>query len=237
MAKPAPIRATLRPLDLAQHLFEVALTLPAEALASGAVAAMPAWTPGSYLVRDYARFVDRVRLQEGRKERPLDKLDKQRWQLPPSKRDLTVRYRVYGNDLTVRTNHVDASHAQIIPAATFLYLEGQLDLELSENFAGEDSSRFHFLGYNGSANNKWEEIKSGGLKEPKTFTGKINWAGLDEGYFLTAMIPAAASKALVTLSEPLDPQTKKLTGPMVASLRTPVENLPVGLDGTAYSTW
>ncbi|WP_243300663.1 M61 family metallopeptidase [Geothrix oryzisoli] len=136
MAKPAPIRAILRPLDLFQHLFEVELTLPTEALASGAVVAMPAWTPGSYLVRDYARFVDRVRLQEGRRERPLEKLDKQRWQLPASKGDLTLRYRVYGNDLTVRTNHVDATHAQIIPAATFLYLEGQLDRPVEVRFEG-----------------------------------------------------------------------------------------------------
>jgi predicted metalloprotease with PDZ domain len=127
MAETAPIRAVLRPLDLAQHLFEVELSLPAEAVAQGAVVALPAWTPGSYLVRDYARFVDRVRVLDGRKERPLNKLDKQRWQLPPSKQDLVLRYRVYGNDLTVRTNHVDATHAQIIPAATFLYLEGQLD--------------------------------------------------------------------------------------------------------------
>jgi predicted metalloprotease with PDZ domain len=136
MAKLAPIRATLRLLDLAQHLFEVELTLPAEAVASGAVAAMPAWTPGSYLVRDYARFVDRVRVLEGRRERPLVKLDKQRWEVPGSKRDLTLRYRVYGNDLTVRTNHVDAAHAQIIPAATFLYLEGQLDRPVEVRFEG-----------------------------------------------------------------------------------------------------
>jgi len=132
----APIRATLRPLDLAQHLFEVELTLPAEALTQGAVAALPAWTPGSYLVRDYARFVDRVRIVDGRRERPLEKLDKQRWPLPGSTRDLTVRYRVYGNDLTVRTNHLDATHAQIIPAATFLYLEGQLDRPIEIRFEG-----------------------------------------------------------------------------------------------------
>lgn len=140
MAKLAPILATLRPLDLAQHLFEVELTVPAEAVSSGAVAAMPAWTPGSYLVRDYARFVDRMRIQEGRKEKPLEKLDKQRWSLPPSKRDLQIRYRVYGNELTVRTNHLDASHAQIIPASTFLYLEGQLDRPVEvhfENFPAE----------------------------------------------------------------------------------------------------
>ena len=72
MAKPAPIRATLRPLELAQHLLEVELTFPAGALVHGGVAAMPAWTPGSYLVRDYARFVDRVRVLDGRGERPLE---------------------------------------------------------------------------------------------------------------------------------------------------------------------
>ena len=136
MAEPAPIRAVLRPLDLAQHLFEVELTFPAEALAQGAVAAMAAWTPGSYLVRDYARFADRVRVLDCPRERPLVKLDKQRWQLPASKRDLVIRYRVYGNDLTVRTNHVDATHAQIIPAATFLYLEGQLDRPVAVRFEG-----------------------------------------------------------------------------------------------------
>ncbi len=132
-----PIRATIRPLDLAQHLFEVELALPAEAVAAGAVAALPAWTPGSYLVRDYARFVDRVRiLDRGGREQSLEKLDKQRWRIPPAKGGVALRYRVYGNDLTVRTNHLDASHAQIIPAATFLYLEGQLARPIEVRFQG-----------------------------------------------------------------------------------------------------
>jgi YidC/Oxa1 family membrane protein insertase len=100
-------------------------------------------------------------------------------------------------------------------------LEGQLDLDLRERFAGEVASRYSFLGFNGSVNNSWQEIKSGGLKEPRTLTGKIGWAGLDEGYFLMAMVPQAAPNALVLLKE-------TLPGPMVASLRTPVENLPAG---------
>ncbi|MEJ2672488.1 MAG: membrane protein insertase YidC [Deltaproteobacteria bacterium] len=99
-------------------------------------------------------------------------------------------------------------------------LDGQLNLDLSENFAGEEVSHFHFLGFNGSINNKTEDIQSGSLKEPKTFTGQVQWAGLDEGYFLTAMVPQS-NKAWVTLSEPAK-------APMVASLRTPVENLAPG---------
>ena len=99
-------------------------------------------------------------------------------------------------------------------------LEGQINLDLSEYFAGEEASRFHFLGFNGSINSKLEDIKSEGLKEPKTFTGKVEWAGLDEGYFMTTVIPESA-KAWITLSEP--PKA-----PMVASLRTPVESLDPG---------
>ena len=99
-------------------------------------------------------------------------------------------------------------------------LDGQLNLDLSENFAGEEADRFHFLGFNGSINNKLEDMKSGDLKEPKTFAGKVDWAGLDEGYFMTAIIPDSA-KSWITLSEP--PKA-----PMVASVRTPVEALGPG---------
>ncbi len=121
----------------------------------------------------------------------------------------------YGFDLAVQvTNHTGQP------------LDGQLNLDLSENFAGEEANRFHFLGFNGSINNKLEDIKSGGLKESKTFTGKVEWAGLDEGYFMTAIIPESA-KSWVTLSEP--PKA-----PMVASVRTPVEALGAGAGGPVF---
>jgi len=100
-------------------------------------------------------------------------------------------------------------------------LDGQLDLDLASSYHGEEHTRYGFLGFNGSVNNRLEEIKSGSLKELKTFSGKIDWAGLDEGYFLTAMVPLTTPKALVTLQE-------TLTGPMVATLKTPVEALAPG---------
>jgi YidC/Oxa1 family membrane protein insertase len=97
-------------------------------------------------------------------------------------------------------------------------LEGHLDLDLATNFAGENHTQYGFLGFNGSVNQRLEEIKAGSVKELKTFSGKIDWAGLDEGYFLAAMVPQSVPKALVTLQEPP-------TGPMVATLKTPVEAL------------
>lgn len=132
-----PIMAVVRPLDLAQHEVEVSLELPGGALAKGAVAALPAWTPGSYLVRDYARFVDRVVLKDSAgKPCPLEKLDKQRWRLPSLEGTAVLSYRVFCNELSVRTNHVDAEHAQLVGAATFMYLEGELRRPVEVRFEG-----------------------------------------------------------------------------------------------------
>ncbi len=116
----------------------------------------------------------------------------------------------YGFDLAVKmANHTGRP------------LEGTLNLEIAENYVGEEASRFNFLGFNSSVNNKLEEVKSGAVKEPKTYSGKVDWLGLDEGYFMTAVVPLAAPKSLITLQEPAG-------APMVATLKTPVEALAPG---------
>jgi predicted metalloprotease with PDZ domain len=133
----APVTAILRPISLTMHEVEVELHVPAEAASAGSVLALPAWTPGSYLVRDYARFLDRLEVTD-RKGRavPMEKLDKQRWKLAPSRDGLRITYRLFCNELTVRTNHVDATHAHLVGAATFLYLEGQEGRPWTVKFEG-----------------------------------------------------------------------------------------------------
>jgi YidC/Oxa1 family membrane protein insertase len=106
--------------------------------------------------------------------------------------------------------------------------EGQLDLALVANYAGEEAGSFGFLGFHASINHRIEQYKTGSLKELKTFTGKVDWAGLDEGYFMTAMAPLAAPKSFLTVKEPP-------TGPMDAVLRTP-ETLDQGQDAALSFT-
>ncbi len=131
------VQVRVRPLELAQHEIEVELRLPAQAVVEGAVAALPAWTPGSYLVRDYARMLDRMSLADGEgRPQALEKLDKQRWRIPPLPKGGTLRYRLFANELSVRTNHVDATHAFLSGAGTFLYLEDRLDLPYEVAFEG-----------------------------------------------------------------------------------------------------
>lgn len=90
---------------------------------------MPSWTPGSYLIRDFARHVQEFEALSSPTgpSRPLlwRKVNKNTWRVEcPEQTDLTVRYRVYANELTVRTSHLDTSHGYFNGATLFMYLDG-----------------------------------------------------------------------------------------------------------------
>ncbi|WGV27238.1 M61 family metallopeptidase [Halotia branconii] len=106
------------------HLFEVTLQLvnyssPLLDLK------MPVWTPGSYLVREYAKNLQDFAVFVGDKPLPWRKISKNHWQVNKSGiSELTVRYRVFANELTVRTNHLDNTHGYFNGAALFFRLLG-----------------------------------------------------------------------------------------------------------------
>jgi len=88
--------------------------------------AMPAWTPGSYLVRDHARHVDGLRAVdlEG-KPLPVTRVDKQTWRVEHGRRGFRVHYRVFADEPGVRTSFVDDRHASLNGPSLFMYLVGQ----------------------------------------------------------------------------------------------------------------
>lgn len=115
------LRYAVRIETPARHIAEVTLRFAPTGDTTDVT--MPAWCPGSYLVRDYARFVRdlAVRGEDGG-PRQATKVDKSTWRIESAgARELTVRYALYGHDLTVRTNHIDATHAFLHGPATFLY--------------------------------------------------------------------------------------------------------------------
>src|SRR5579872_3118899 len=67
---------------------------------------MPVWTPGSYLVREYSRHLEGLAASEGC---AMEKVRKNRWRIfwRDVRDEVIVRYRLYCNDLTVRTNYRD----------------------------------------------------------------------------------------------------------------------------------
>ncbi len=109
----------------ASHLFEITLQVnnwQSEVLDLK----MPVWTPGSYLVREYARHIQDFAAEDGRGQvLASQKVSKNHWQIATGDNSkLKVSYRVYANDLTVRTNHLDATHGYFNGAALFFFVPG-----------------------------------------------------------------------------------------------------------------
>lgn len=91
---------------------------------------MPAWTPGSYLIREFAKNIEQVAAHDpdGNPLR-IFKTKKNTWRVETTSGNAMVTYRVYSFERSVRTNLVDDQHAFISPAGTFLYVDGYLDHE------------------------------------------------------------------------------------------------------------
>lgn len=124
MSDSTPIRYRLRALDLHAHLLEVRCTVTRPE-AEGQLFAMPAWIPGSYMIRDFAKNVVRVRARCGEREVAISKLDKQTWRCEPCIGPLEVTYEVYAWDLSVRGAHVDSTHVYFNGTSVFMRVEGQ----------------------------------------------------------------------------------------------------------------
>jgi predicted metalloprotease with PDZ domain len=104
------------------HLFQVEARFPAEGDTFTAV--LPVWTPGSYLVREYARHLQEVSAATPDGEAlPVQRVDKRSFRVQNRGRPVVLRYRVYGNELTVRTSHLDGTHGYFNGATLFLYSE------------------------------------------------------------------------------------------------------------------
>lgn len=113
-----PVRYRVTVPEPETHLAEVELRVSAEGTLE---LEMAAWCPGSYVIRDYARFVRGLTASDAAGAAlPVHKLDKHTWRIEGAAGEVGVRYQVYGHDLSVRTNHIDGSHAFLHAPATFL---------------------------------------------------------------------------------------------------------------------
>ncbi|MEY4466670.1 MAG: hypothetical protein RIR21_463 [Pseudomonadota bacterium] len=112
------------PIDPVMHLFEVTITIN-KPTTEGQLFSLPAWIPGSYMIREFARNIISIgATSEGRKLR-LKKLDKHTWQAAPCKGALEMTYQVYAWDLSVRAAHLDQTHGFFNGTSVFLKVHGK----------------------------------------------------------------------------------------------------------------
>ena len=85
---------------------------------------MAAWTPGSYLIREFAKNVEQISAQSGNANLPISKISKNTWRitLQPGIKSVQVHYQVYAFELSVRTSFLDDVHGYINPASVLLYV-------------------------------------------------------------------------------------------------------------------
>jgi predicted metalloprotease with PDZ domain len=162
------IQYRIEALDPLAHVFETRCTVATPA-STGQRFRLPTWTPGSYLVREFARqFID-VRAENASGTVAIVKTAKDVWQAAPCRGPLTVIARIYAHDVSVRTAYLDATRGYFNGAAVFLCPEGLedapcwLDIALpagepydawriattlpSNESAGERTSRFRAANY------------------------------------------------------------------------------------------
>lgn len=111
------------------HLLEVEMRLKWNSPQQAVELKMPVWTPGSYLVREYARHVQDFEAKSGSSNLVWEKINKNTWRVNANgAREIAVNYRVYSNELTVRTNELNDEHAFWNNAALLMFPNGGLNL-------------------------------------------------------------------------------------------------------------
>ncbi|QOY85708.1 M61 family metallopeptidase [Paludibaculum fermentans] len=120
----APVRYTLKFPAPHTHYVEVTAEMPAGQPAVELY--MPVWTPGSYLVREYARNVENFKAQDSQgHELTWSKTRKNRWKVDAKgAASISVNYKVYAHEMSVQGNWVDAGFAMMNGAANFMTLVG-----------------------------------------------------------------------------------------------------------------
>ncbi|MEO7547445.1 MAG: peptidase M61, partial [Ramlibacter sp.] len=121
---PDPVHYRVEAADPHAHLFRVTLTI-AQPAASQRVS-LPVWIPGSYLVREFSKNLQRLSARQEGRHLQLQQLDKCNWQVDCSASSpLVLAYEVYAFDNSVRTAWLDSQRGFFNGTSLCLRVHGQ----------------------------------------------------------------------------------------------------------------
>ena len=113
--------------DVKNHYVQITMRVPVTEDVTQLM--LPAWTPGSYLMREYARNIDSLTAKTtAGKPLSIKKIRKNRWEVATAGvEEFVVTYRLYCREASVRTNFVNNEYAILNGAATFLTVPDRMD--------------------------------------------------------------------------------------------------------------
>jgi predicted metalloprotease with PDZ domain len=124
MTAAAGVHYRVEAADLHAHLYRV--TLQIEQPAAPQQLSLPVWIPGSYLVREFSKNLQRLVARQDGRPLALHQLDKCTWQVEcVSSSPLVLTYEVYAFDNSVRTAWLDSSRGFFNGTSLCLKVHGQ----------------------------------------------------------------------------------------------------------------
>lgn len=127
------IQYTVWPADLDGHRFRVKLHV-ANPDPNGQILQMPAWIPGSYLIRDFGKHIESLEAFSAtgaRKKLVVERIDNDYWQLPVTHGSIEILTTVYAFDSSVRAAYLDTERAFFNATSLCLAVKGQEHLPCS----------------------------------------------------------------------------------------------------------
>jgi predicted metalloprotease with PDZ domain len=123
----APIHYCVNVSSITGHIFDVSLRIE-NPDANGQILTLPAWIPGSYTIRDFAKNIVTISAEDDNGlEIDIQKSDKQTWKVKAVNTALNIKYQVYAFDLSVRGAYMNDEIAFFNGTNMFLAVVGQTD--------------------------------------------------------------------------------------------------------------
>jgi len=135
------IQYTVWPADLHGHRYQVKLHI-VNPDPQGQILQMPAWIPGSYLIRDFSKQIESIEAYSvsTKKKLPLDRLNNDQWRLPKENSAIEVITTVYAYDSSVRAAYLDTERGFFNASSLCLEVIGQNSMPCSLAIAPPDAS-------------------------------------------------------------------------------------------------
>jgi predicted metalloprotease with PDZ domain len=134
------IQYTIWPADLQGHRYRVKLHI-AKPNPDGQILQMPAWIPGSYLIRDFSKHIEEIEaysVGSTKKKIALKRINNDQWCLPKVSGAVEVHTMVYAYDSSVRAAYLDTERAFFNASSLCLEVKGQENLPCSLAIAAPD---------------------------------------------------------------------------------------------------
>lgn len=126
------IEYRITPSDLDGHRYSVELFIR-EPNPDGQRIQLPSWIPGSYMIRDFSKHIEKIQAftQDAKKHRTplaLKKINNSTWELPAVKGSVVITLQTYAFDTSVRTAYLDQYRGFFNPSSLCLQVLGQAHL-------------------------------------------------------------------------------------------------------------